>query len=213
MRYDTSTTLPRSFTSRRAPGRRSPDDTSCRDCPAGARNPLRARRHLLRGSSPDGRRRGPADRVGRSIPSGPVRCQTAVGQVVGAGRNRRSHNQLHGPTTPVRCAVPRGPLSGAHAQPRSTVRPLLHDSARGELVNREPWHLAAACRGTSADLNWTDDEDKPNTVAACLAVCRTCPVINQCRADAERFELRREHIMGTLGGLSARERRSRLRAK
>lgn len=211
MSHDSLNAPARSLTARRAPGRRPSRRAPERALPAGAGNPLRARRSLLRGPAPHGRRGWPPGRMGQPFPATAVRCPASTCSVVSARRNRRSHDELHGRPTPVRCSMSRRPLRTAHTEPRPLLRPLLRGPLRGRAVNREPWHLAAACRGTARDLNWTDDPERPLTVAECLAVCARCPVVEECAHETARHETRREHIVGTLAGMSARERRSKMR--
>lgn len=69
----------------------------------------------------------------------------------------------------------------------------------GSLV--QPWFDQAACAGLG-DLFFADREDGASTRAA-RAVCRTCPVLSECRAYALTLPV---HYPGVWGGMSQRER-------
>lgn len=67
------------------------------------------------------------------------------------------------------------------------------------------WRVRAACRGVDPELFFPEPSDEPRVrqqVAAAKAVCRSCPVREQCLTDA--FE-RLPH--GVAGGMTEHERR------
>ncbi|GAA4757750.1 WhiB family transcriptional regulator [Actinomycetospora chibensis] len=67
------------------------------------------------------------------------------------------------------------------------------------------WQVRAACRGVDPELFFPEPSDEPlvrTQVAAAKAVCRRCPVREQCLAEAlERLP------HGVAGGLTEHERR------
>ncbi len=66
---------------------------------------------------------------------------------------------------------------------------------------RPAWHSQAACRA-HPELSWFPERgDPPEAIDAARAVCRTCPVAEECRD----FGLREGH--GLWGGLTVLERR------
>jgi WhiB family redox-sensing transcriptional regulator len=69
------------------------------------------------------------------------------------------------------------------------------------IFERPKWMKDAACRGMDPDL-FMPQRGKINDVNAAVAVCHTCPVINECR------EYGRHERFGIWGGLSGRERRA-----
>lgn len=67
-------------------------------------------------------------------------------------------------------------------------------------VYRPRWQRSAACRGVDSDLFFPE---RGASTAEAKAVCRTCPVIAECRDFAiANWE------PGIWGGLSERERRT-----
>jgi hypothetical protein len=64
------------------------------------------------------------------------------------------------------------------------------------------WTFWAACRGEDPELFFSDDRDDHN---AAKTICRSCPVLAECRADAFATDLSIPY--GIRGGLSANERR------
>ncbi|WP_332843796.1 WhiB family transcriptional regulator [Actinomycetospora lemnae] len=67
------------------------------------------------------------------------------------------------------------------------------------------WRVQAACRGVDPELFFPESSDEPlvrKQVAAAKAVCRTCPVREECLAEAlERLP------HGVAGGMTEHERR------
>ncbi|GAA5115857.1 WhiB family transcriptional regulator [Haloechinothrix salitolerans] len=68
------------------------------------------------------------------------------------------------------------------------------------------WQRYGACRGVSSDLFFHPDAERGRArsarIAAAKAVCRTCPVLVQCRHHA----LTAEEPFGIWGGLDESER-------
>src|SRR5690606_20049483 len=108
---------------------------------------------------------------------------------------RPPHRRLGG--HPVRGDHPR------HMDPdrrRPRVPHVLPDvQAGGRLMG---WQDNAACPGT--DLDWFASRDQ----AACVAVCRACPVQVDCllAAQEEETQTPKSWIAGVRGGLTAAER-------
>ena len=63
-----------------------------------------------------------------------------------------------------------------------------------------PWQDSAACIGADTAIFFPESGDP---VGPAKAICRACPVREQCLADA----LERGEVHGVWGGLSAKERR------
>ena len=63
-----------------------------------------------------------------------------------------------------------------------------------------PWQDSAACIGADTAIFFPESGDP---VGSAKALCRACPVREQCLADA----LERGEVHGVWGGLSAKERR------
>ena len=68
------------------------------------------------------------------------------------------------------------------------------------------WRRRAACRGTDGELFFPDasDADYQKRLAAAKAICRACPVHDECRAWA----VAHGDEQGIWGGLTDRERRA-----
>jgi WhiB family redox-sensing transcriptional regulator len=76
---------------------------------------------------------------------------------------------------------------------------------------RPAWTAAAACAGTATDLFFPGPG--PGQARAALAVCSTCPVIDECRRWAFETE-KHGWETGVLGGYTASQRRDiRARAR
>lgn len=69
------------------------------------------------------------------------------------------------------------------------------------------WQLRAACRGLDSEVFFRPEGERGNARArresAAKAVCRHCPVLEQCR----RYALSVRELHGVWGGLSEAERR------
>jgi WhiB family redox-sensing transcriptional regulator len=70
------------------------------------------------------------------------------------------------------------------------------------------WRDGAICRHADPALFFPETDDHA-TIAQAVAVCRSCPVINACLADA--LDAREHH--GIRGGLTARQRQKLLAAR
>lgn len=75
-----------------------------------------------------------------------------------------------------------------------------------------PWANRAACAGEDATLFQESGHERD-----ALAVCASCPVLTECRADALAFERSsfryRSCPVGVVGGLTAWQRRAMYRAE
>lgn len=72
-----------------------------------------------------------------------------------------------------------------------------------ELATARPaWHAQAACAGADPALFFPERQDPTEPARA---LCRSCPVADDCLAEALRFTER--DCPGIWGGTSARERR------
>lgn len=71
------------------------------------------------------------------------------------------------------------------------------------------WRSQASCRHHPTDLFFPESSDIAGLRAA-QAICRTCPVTDECLEAAAREEMTtaRTAIAGVRGGLSGRQRRS-----
>ena len=76
-----------------------------------------------------------------------------------------------------------------------------------DLLARPDWHRRAACRGVGAGIFYS--EHKGHNAEA-LALCRVCPVINECRAHADTTP-ERFGIWGAMGTRARRRARRRPR--
>lgn len=56
----------------------------------------------------------------------------------------------------------------------------------------DPWWERGACRGLNVNLFVTSDRPTPSRIEAALEVCGRCPVVEECRRDAES-------VAGTVG--------------
>lgn len=76
-------------------------------------------------------------------------------------------------------------------------------TARETFSDRGAWIPQAACRAVDPDLLFVEGKEQRQAVA----ICRHCPVVLQCRADAldNRVEF------GVWGGMTERQRRALLR--
>ena len=76
--------------------------------------------------------------------------------------------------------------------------------ASGHLVfDRGDWVTHARCRGTDPDALFVRGAEQRKAAA----ICRSCPVLTECRADA----LDNKVEFGVWGGLTERQRRAVLR--
>lgn len=79
-------------------------------------------------------------------------------------------------------------------------------------VSSWDWQLQAACRGMDSELFFRPDQERGVERAAREArakrVCRSCPVLEQCRQHA----LSTQEPFGVWGGLSETERATLLRS-
>jgi hypothetical protein len=73
---------------------------------------------------------------------------------------------------------------------------------------RPTWTAAASCAGKGPDMLALYFSRHPTAIEACIELCRTCPVISECAADARRHEAeaRPFEIHGTRAGMSALQR-------
>lgn len=72
-----------------------------------------------------------------------------------------------------------------------------------QLLQRPTWMKQAACRGQDTSLFFPSKGPSPARVARVRALCAGCPVREECLD----YAITTEHIMGTWGGLTERERR------
>lgn len=68
------------------------------------------------------------------------------------------------------------------------------------------WVDRALCRGMSSDIFFPPEGG--NQARQAQRICRQCPVVSECLADAQRMEGQRSHeyIHGIRGGLTPRQR-------
>ncbi|MCS5479907.1 WhiB family transcriptional regulator [Corynebacterium sp. YIM 101645] len=88
---------------------------------------------------------------------------------------------------------PSSPVWDAPARPEN----------KGSLDEREDWILNARCRQEDPEALFVRGAQQRKAVA----ICRPCPVLEQCRAEA----LDRREEFGVWGGLTERQRRALLR--
>ena len=67
------------------------------------------------------------------------------------------------------------------------------------------WHLAAAC-ARRADLDWFDLDCN---LEACLAVCRSCTVRDDCLDEAIRLDVPVDGVWGGLWGYGLHDAKRR----
>ena len=72
-------------------------------------------------------------------------------------------------------------------------------------TSRISWHASAACRGLTRLMFASGSQE----VACARAICRGCPAISECLAEADALACRGSEDDGIRGGLTATERRAR----
>lgn len=78
-------------------------------------------------------------------------------------------------------------------------------------MTRMDWRQNAACRGTDTELFFVSDARLIAKVAR--TYCAVCPVMDDCYAEALRFERSEQNINGVWAGLSASQRTKLHRAR
>jgi WhiB family redox-sensing transcriptional regulator len=109
-------------------------------------------------------------------------------------------------------AVSGGVEDNAPMRPTRRTLPSEFDPVRLPLCRRPSWWEGAACRrrGYAVDVFLPERETQGSTAQA-KAICRTCPVIADCLADAlTPMELHGHAVavLGVWGGLTTNERAS-----
>lgn len=82
----------------------------------------------------------------------------------------------------------------------SVTRPFFAD----QLVDRESWQDAAACKGVDIDIFFSLDEHDQRQA---LELCKACPVQQECLRDA----ITHGEMYGIWGGMRESERRGIIR--
>ena len=100
-------------------------------------------------------------------------------------------------------ARPRGSAQAQQAAGVATPFDLQPVTSRESFNNRGEWITQARCREVEPDALFVQGAEQRKAVA----ICRHCPVVLQCRADAldNRVEF------GVWGGMTERQRRALLR--
>ncbi len=87
-----------------------------------------------------------------------------------------------------------------------TLVPSAHPTGAVDPPGVEEWWPRAGCRGMDPNLFFADDDE---SITAAKAVCRTCPVSDECLEYAMRGRI--DH--GVWGGMTDAERRRLRRSR
>lgn len=80
-------------------------------------------------------------------------------------------------------------------------------------LRRVDWLQDAACAGVEPDVFFPPSTPNPvqqaRFYAPALRICKDCPVVAECRADADSWESSGGYVYGVRGGETPRERNRR----